>query len=60
MKQFFKALNKEGNCFEYLQQKFQNISDAKVYESVFDEPQIHKMLNDQNFIKVVNKKEKAA
>lgn len=59
MKQFVKALNKEGKCFEYLQEKFPNILDAKLNEGVFDGPQIRKMLNDQNFIKVMNNKEKA-
>ena len=47
-------------CFEYLQQKFPNISDAKVQEGVSNGPQVHKMLNDQNFIKVMNKKEEVA
>ena len=59
IKLFAKALNKEGKYFEYLQQKFPNIPDAKVHEDVFDGPQIYKMLNDQNFIKVMNKKETA-
>ena len=58
MKQFFKALNKGSKCFNYLQRTFSNISDTKVHEGVFDGPQIRKMLNDQNFIKVMNKKEK--
>ena len=46
MKQFVEALNKEGKHFEYLQQKFLNISDAKVHEGAFDDPLIRKMLND--------------
>ena len=60
MKQFVKTINKEDKYFEYLQQTFPNISDAKVHEGVFDGPQIHKMFNDQKFIKIMNKKEKAA
>ena len=59
MKQFAKAVNKEGKCLEYLQKKFPNISDTKVHKDVFGGPKIRKMLNDQNFIKVMNKKEKA-
>ena len=34
MKQFVEALNKQGKCFEYLQQKFWNISDAEVHKGV--------------------------
>lgn len=34
MKQFVKALNKEGECFSYIEMKFPGISDAKLKEGV--------------------------
>ena len=42
MKQFVKALNKEGACFKYIQEKFPYKSAEKVKEGVFVEPQIWK------------------
>ncbi|XP_051168324.1 uncharacterized protein LOC127286076 [Leptopilina boulardi] len=60
IKQFVKALDKKGNCFKYLEQKFPEISDAKLKEGVFDGPRIRKLLKDEQFITKMNKKEKAA
>lgn len=60
MKQFVKALKGEGKCFEYSEKQFPEISNAKLKEGIFDGPQIRKMLKDENFIKSMNKKEKAA
>ena len=40
MKQFVKALNEEGVCFKYIQEKFPYMSAEKVKEGVFDKPQI--------------------
>ena len=38
MKQFAKALDKEGACFRYIQEKFPNLSSEKVEEGVFVGP----------------------
>jgi len=40
MKQFVKALKKEGECYQYLQQQFPKLSEAKIKEGVFDGSQI--------------------
>jgi len=60
MKQFVKALNKDGKCFEYLEKQFPHISDAKLKEGIFDGPQIRKMLNDKKVITTMTGKKKAA
>lgn len=60
MKQFVKALDKNGKCFKYLQTKFPKISEAKIKEGVFDGSQIRKMFRDSNYINQMNKLEKAA
>ena len=46
MKQFVKALNKEGYaCFKYIQEKFPYMSAEKVKEGVFVGPQITQFLS---------------
>ena len=35
MKNFVKALNREGQAFKYLREKFPRLSDAKVKEGIF-------------------------
>ena len=47
MKQYVKALNKDGDCFEYLGEKFPAISDAKLKEGIFDGPQIRALFEDK-------------
>ena len=49
MKQFTKALDKEGQCFMYLRKQFEKLSDAKIKEGIFDGPQIRKMFKDLYF-----------
>jgi len=58
IKQFVKALNKDGKCFEYLGKQFPHISDAKLKEGIFDGPQIRKMLNDKKVITTMTGKKK--
>ena len=60
MKQFLKSLNKEGDCFRYLGNKFPSRSDAKLKAGIFDGPQIRKLLNDEKFTDSINDREKAA
>jgi len=60
MKQFVKALDKEGNTFMYIRKKFQTKSDAKLKEGIFDEPEIRKLLLDTEFIQSMSAEEKNA
>ena len=55
-----KALDKEGNCFKYLRDKFPKLSDAKVLEGIFVGPQIRKLFKDENFECTMNHLELAA
>lgn len=54
MKQFVKALNKEGDCFKYLGQEFSNISDAKLKEGIFDGPQMCTLMKGDQFTTTMN------
>ena len=40
MKNFVKGMNKEGQAFRYLRNKFPKVSNTKVKESIFVGPQI--------------------
>jgi hypothetical protein len=40
MKQFVKALPKEGECFKYLCKKFPGLSDEKLKEGIFVGPDL--------------------
>ena len=51
MKNFVKALDKNGEAFHYLKALFPEISDAKLKEGIFVGPQIRKLLNDNIFEK---------
>ena len=60
MKQYVKALNKEGEAFGYIQKKFPKKTYAKLAEGIFDGPQIRKLLRDSEFIKSMTDLEKNA
>jgi len=60
MKQFVKALPKEGPCFKYLTVQFPGLSDAKLKEGIFIGPDIRKLMKDENFDKTMNRNEKEA
>ena len=49
MKQFVKALDKHGNCFNYIVKKFPGLSMEKLKAGIFDGPQIRKLIQDQAF-----------
>ena len=49
MKQLATALDKEGDCFKYLGQKFPKLSDENVRSGIFDGPQIKALFNVNNF-----------
>ena len=44
MKQFVKALNKYGSCFNYIVQKFLGLSMESLKAGIFDGPQIRKLI----------------
>lgn len=48
MKQFVKAVSKEGECFKYLCQEFPNLSEEKI-KGVFVGPNIRKLMKNGNF-----------
>ncbi|RLU16501.1 hypothetical protein DMN91_010569 [Ooceraea biroi] len=60
MKQFVKALNKQGKCFQYLQSKFRHLSDAKIHEGVFVGPDIRLLMKDDSFTPTMTDTEKKA
>ena len=49
MKQFVKALDKNGDCFNYIAKTFPGLSMEKLKASIFDGLQIHKLMQDQTF-----------
>ena len=49
MKQFVKALNKDGKCFKYICEKFVHLSDEKLKERIFVGPQIRQLMRDRKF-----------
>lgn len=60
MKNFVKALNREGQAFQYLKKKFTKMTDAKLKEGIFIGPQIKELMNDKTFESTLNSKEKQA
>ena len=49
MKNFVKAMDKEGEGFAYLKKMFPKISDAKLKEGIFVGPQIRQLMHDAHF-----------
>ena len=49
MKQFVKALDKHGDCFNHIVKKFPGLSMEKMKAGIFDGPQFHKLIQDQAF-----------
>jgi hypothetical protein len=49
-----------GNGFEYLREKFPKLSEAKLKEGVFIEPQICEIINDDLFEHLLTETEKSA
>lgn len=60
MKNFVKALNKEGQAFKYLLQTFPQISDAKLHAGIFDGPKIRTLLKDKHFYTTMEASEQDA
>ena len=53
MKNYIKALDKDGPTFNFLPMKFPPISKAKLRAGVFDGPQIRELTKDEGFTALV-------
>ena len=60
IKQFVKALDKEGPAFKFLQSLFPKLSEAKVKAGVFVGPQIKKIMKSEKFSDLLNAVENEA
>ena len=60
MKQFVKALDKHGDCFNYIVKKFPGPSMEKMKTGIFDRSQIRKLIQDQAFTSHMTAVESAA
>ena len=49
MKQFVKALDKDGDLFNYIAKTFPDLSMEKLKTGIFYGPQIHKLMQDETF-----------
>ena len=60
MKQFVKALEKNGDCFKYICMKFPGLMIEKLKAEIFDGSQIQKLMNEANFCNFMNPAELSA
>ena len=60
IKQFVKALDKQGDCFDYICRTFPGLSDKKVKAGIFYGSQIRKFIKDTNFVLSMNEIEATA
>ena len=57
MKNFMKALHKNGAAFQHLSTVFPGLSVTKLKEGIFVGPQIREVLKDTDFEELLNLKE---
>jgi len=60
MKNFVKGMDKTGCGFEYVRNKFPNVSDANIKEGIFIGPQIRELMHDKQFDEDLNETERNA
>jgi len=60
MKNNVKGMDKTGRGFEYVRNKFPNVSDTKIKEGIFTGPQIRKLMQDKQFDEDQNETERNA
>lgn len=60
MKQFTRALDKDGRCFNYLCRAFPGVTIEKLKAGIFDGPQIRQLIKDTEFENSMNTLECAA
>jgi len=58
MKNFVKGVDKIGSGFEYLRNKFPDVSDAKIKEGMFIGPQIRELMQNKQFDEDLNETER--
>ena len=58
MKQFVKALDTDGECFQHIFSVFPGLSFEKIKAGVFDRPQIRALVRYQEFARKMNDKER--
>ena len=58
MKNFVKGMDKTGHGFEYMRNKFPNVSDAKIKEGIFIGPQTRELVRDKQFDEDLNETER--
>lgn len=60
MKLFYKALNKDNPCFEYLGKKFPKLTSEKIEGGIFIDSQIRQFMANPEFKKTMEAREKRA
>ena len=60
MKQFTRALDKDGRCFNYLRRAFPGLTIENLKAGIFDGPQIRQLIKDTEFQNSMNRLECAA
>jgi len=60
MRNFVKGMDRTGRGFEYVRNKFPNVSDTKIKEGVFIGPQIRELIQDKEFDEDLNETERNA
>jgi hypothetical protein len=60
MKNFVKAMDKQGSGFQYLKQNFPHVSDAKIKEGIFVGTQIRELMNSNSFEDALSPAEQTA
>jgi len=60
MKNSVKGMVKTGRGFEYVRNKFPNVSDAKIKEDIFIGPQIRELMQVKQFDEDLNETERNA
>lgn len=60
MKIFVKAMDRSGDGFLYLKEKFPKLSEAKIKEGIFVGPQIRQLMKDDIFKEKLSDLEKSA
>ena len=60
IKQFMKALDSDGECFQHIVSAFPKLLFDKIKTGVFDRPQIRTLVRDEKFFNKINDKERAA
>ena len=60
MENFVEGIDKTGRGFEYLKNKYPNVSDAKIKEGILTGPQIRELMQDKQFDEDLNETERNA